>query len=170
MQKTDICGRSSFSHPIKKHVCVWSEFHGFCFPLVSIQICQNECSCIEDNGTRLCVDFRFGGFIALTFHVVISCWFVIVNMWEWISWVSNKWNWWFCSRLWFSFMSGISELSVWSHFSMSPLVFFCLVPSLFLSYPFLIWAHSPDLFSLHLHFPKGGLFRVALVFLFCLSG
>ena len=46
---------------------------------------------------------------------------------------------------------GISGLSVWSHFSISPLLFFCLVLSLFLSYPFLLFflAHSPDLF-----FPK----------------
>ena len=37
----------------------------------------------------------------------------------------------------------ISGLSVWSHFSISPLMFFCLVLSLFLSYSFLLLAHSP---------------------------
>ena len=44
-------------------------------------------------------------------------------------------------------LSGISRLPVWSHFSVYPLLFFCLVLSLFLSYPFLLLAHSPDLFS-----------------------
>ena len=34
---------------------------------------------------------------------------------------------------------------VWSHFSISPILFFCLVLSLFLSYPFMLLAHSPDL-------------------------
>ena len=33
-------------------------------------------------------------------------------------------------------LSGISGLSVWSRFSISPLLFCCLVLSLFLSYPF----------------------------------
>ena len=55
-------------------------------------------------------------------------------------------------------LSGISRLSVRSHFSISPLFFFCLVLSLFLSYPFLIY------FSLNLHFPKGRLLWVALCF------
>ena len=32
------------------------------------------------------------------------------------------------------------------HFSISPLLFFCLVLSLFLSYSFLLLAHSPDFF------------------------
>ena len=46
----------------------------------------------------------------------------------------------------------------------SPLLFFCLVLSLFLSYPFLVWAHSSNLFSPKpLFFPKGQLFCVALV-------
>ena len=45
-------------------------------------------------------------------------------------------------------LSGISRLSVWSHFSISSLLFF-LVLLLFLSYPFLLWTHSPDFF-----FPK----------------
>ena len=49
-----------------------------------------------------------------------------------------------------------------------PLLFFCLALSLFLSYPFLLLAHCPDLFCfpLNLFFPKGRLFCVALVFLF----
>ena len=47
-------------------------------------------------------------------------------------------------------LSGILGLSVWSlDCSISPLFFFCLVLSLFLSYPILLLAHSPDLF-----FPK----------------
>ena len=46
----------------------------------------------------------------------------------------------------------------------SPLLFFCLVLLLFVSYPVLLLAHSPDFcFSLNLHFPKGRLFCVALV-------
>ena len=44
--------------------------------------------------------------------------------------------------------SGISGLSVWSHFTIS-LLFFCLVPLLFLSCPFLLLAYSTDFF-----FPK----------------
>ena len=40
----------------------------------------------------------------------------------------------------------------------SLVLLFCLVLSLFLSYPFLLLTHSPDL-----HFPKGMLFCVALV-------
>ena len=35
-------------------------------------------------------------------------------------------------------LSGISGLSVWSYFSISPLLFFCLVLSLFLSYPWVV--------------------------------
>ena len=46
-------------------------------------------------------------------------------------------------------LSGISGLSVWSHFSTSPLLFFCLILLLFLPYPCLLLAHSPDFF-----FPK----------------
>ena len=64
-------------------------------------------------------------------------------------------------------LSGISGLSFWSHFSMSVLLIFCLVLSLFLPCPFLLLAHSPDLSPpppLSLHFPKGRLFWVALVF------
>ena len=45
-----------------------------------------------------------------------------------------------------------------------PLLFFCLVLSLSLSYPFLLLAHSPDLFFTNLHFLKGRLFCVALAF------
>ena len=44
-------------------------------------------------------------------------------------------------------LSGISGLSVWSHFSISPLLFFCLVSFSVLSYPFLLLAHSPDFLS-----------------------
>ena len=44
---------------------------------------------------------------------------------------------------------GISGLSVLSHFSISLLLFFCLVLSFFLSFPFLFLARSRDLF-----FPK----------------
>ena len=51
-------------------------------------------------------------------------------------------------------LSEISRLSVWSHFSISPLLFFCLALSLFLSDPFLLLAHSSDLF-----FPKPPFFR-----------
>ena len=58
-------------------------------------------------------------------------------------------------------LSGISWLSIWSHFSLSPLLFFCLVLLLFVSYPFLLLAHSPDSFCLNLHFSKGRLFCVA---------
>ena len=43
-------------------------------------------------------------------------------------------------------LSGILGLSVWSHFSITPLLFFCLVLLHFLSYPLLLLAHSPDLF------------------------
>ena len=46
-------------------------------------------------------------------------------------------------------LSGISGLPVWSHFSICPLLFFCLILSLFMSYLFLLLAHFPDLF-----FPK----------------
>ena len=59
-------------------------------------------------------------------------------------------------------LSGISGLSVWTHFSISPLLFFCLVLLLVLSYPCLLLAWS--LLSLNLHFSKGMLFCVALVF------
>ena len=48
-----------------------------------------------------------------------------------------------------SFLSGISVLSVWSHVTISPLLFFCLVLSLFRSDSFLLLAHSHDLL-----FPK----------------
>ena len=41
-------------------------------------------------------------------------------------------------------------------------VLYCML--LFLSYPFLLLAHSPDIFSPNLLFPKGGLFCVALLF------
>ena len=57
-----------------------------------------------------------------------------------------------------------SGLSVWSHYIISPLLFFCLVLLLFLSYPFLLLAHSPDLFFLKLLFSK----RYALLCGFCL--
>ena len=43
-------------------------------------------------------------------------------------------------------LSRISGLSVWSHFSISPILFCSLVLLLFLSYHFLLLAHSPDLF------------------------
>ena len=77
----------------------------------------------------------------------------------------------------------VSGLPLWSHFSISPLLFFCLVLLLFLSYYFLLLAHSPvcpDItvmvgwalkityptlltsFSLNLYFPKGRLFCLAL--------
>ena len=47
-------------------------------------------------------------------------------------------------------LSRISGLSVRSHFSIFPLLFFCLIVLLLLlSYPFLLLAHSPDFF-----FPK----------------
>ena len=46
-------------------------------------------------------------------------------------------------------LSGISGRSIWSYFSISPLLLFCLVLLLFLSYPFLLLAYSPDFF-----FPK----------------
>ena len=52
------------------------------------------------------------------------------------------------------------------------LLFFCLVLSLFLSYPFLLLAHFPDFFSLqqlptlNFHLLKGRLFCVALVSFF----
>ena len=46
-------------------------------------------------------------------------------------------------------LSGISRLPVRWHFSVSPLLFFSLVLSLFLTYPLLLLAHSPNLF-----FPK----------------
>ena len=36
--------------------------------------------------------------------------------------------------------------AVWSHFSISSLLFLCLLLPLFLSYPFMLLAHSPDLF------------------------
>ena len=53
---------------------------------------------------------------------------------------------------------------LFSSSSCSP--FFCLVLSLFLSYPFLLLAHTPDLFSpLNLHFLNGMLLCVALVFI-----
>ena len=51
-------------------------------------------------------------------------------------------------------LSGISGLSVWFHFSISPLLFFCLVLSLFLFYPFQPLAHSPDPFYTKLPFPE----------------
>ena len=64
-------------------------------------------------------------------------------------------------------VSGISGLSLWFHFSIiSPLLFFCLVLLLFLSYPFLLLAHSPDIFSPKPPFSrKVGSFVMALVFL-----
>ena len=43
-------------------------------------------------------------------------------------------------------LSEISGLSVWYQVFVSPLLFFCLVLSLFLSYSFLLLAHSPDFF------------------------
>ena len=46
-------------------------------------------------------------------------------------------------------LSRVSGLSVWSNFSIPPLLFFCLVLLLFLSDPFLLLGHSPDFF-----FPK----------------
>ena len=64
-----------------------------------------------------------------------------------------------------SSLSWISGLSVWFHFSMSPLMFFCLVLLLILSCPFffflLILLTS---FSRNLHFFKGRLFCMAVVF------
>ena len=63
-------------------------------------------------------------------------------------------------------LSGISGISVWSHCSVSPLLFFCIVLLLFLSYPFCFWPILLTSFSLKLHFPKGSLFCVALVCLF----
>ena len=47
---------------------------------------------------------------------------------------------------------------------LSPLLFFYLVLSLFLSYPFLLLVHSLDFFPLNLHFPRH--FCVALVLFF----
>ena len=49
-------------------------------------------------------------------------------------------------------------------FYISPLLFFCLVLSLFLSYPFLLLAYSPDFSPPKPHCPIGRLFCVALVF------
>ena len=46
------------------------------------------------------------------------------------------------------------------------LLFFCLVLLLFLSEPFMLLAHSPDVFLLNLHFLFGRLFCVALVLFF----
>ena len=64
-------------------------------------------------------------------------------------------------RFWCLPLSRISRLSVWSHFSISPLLFFWLVLWLSLPGPVLLLAHSPDSFSLNLHFPKG---RLLLLF------
>ena len=67
-----------------------------------------------------------------------------------------------------SHLSGISGLSVWSHFSiLSPLLFFCLVLPLFLSYLFLLLARYPDLFFPKPPFSeKQALFRGSCLFLF----
>ena len=68
-----------------------------------------------------------------------------------------------------SHLSGIIGAVGLIHFSIYPPLFFCLVLSLFLSYPFMLLAHSPDLFFLKLPFSK----RLALLCgscFVCLSG
>ena len=71
--------------------------------------------------------------------------------------------------LWCLRLSGISAISDRSHCSIDlcPLLYFCLVLLLFLSYPvFCLWPILLTYFSLNLHFPNSRLLCVALVFCF----
>ena len=61
-------------------------------------------------------------------------------------------------------LSGNWGLSVWSHFSIFPLLFFCLACCSFCLILCCFWPILLSSFSLNLHFAKGRLFCVALVF------